>query len=178
MHTKLLAKNAAYQRQVEDLLTEISALGDTALNKRPPGGGWSVVQVMHHLIISEEQSLRYVQKKLSFNPKLNDSGLMEWLRARTLWFYLNVPIKFKAPPMVGDENLPEFATLEDTRERWLKIRGDWAGYLDKMPPEVAGKAVYRHPIAGRLGWAGMFTFFTTHLTRHLKQIRRTLRQTA
>lgn len=178
MQTKLLAKNAAYQRQVEALFGEISSCSDAALNQRPPGGSWSVIQVMHHLIISEEQSLRYVQKKLSFNPKLNNAGLMEWLRARTLWFYLNVPIKFKAPPMVGDENLPEFVSLDDTRARWLTIRKEWADYLEKMPAEVVGKAVYRHPIVGRLGWSGMFTFFTTHFNRHLKQIRRTLRQTA
>jgi len=178
MKKNILKQNAAYQRQVESLLHDLSPHSDAALNKRPPNGGWSVVQVIHHLIISEEQSLRYAQKKLSFNPKLNNAGLMEWLRARTLWFYLNVPIKFNAPPMVGDENLPAFVTAADTKARWLNIRKEWADYLEQMPPAIAGKAVYRHPIAGRLSWLGMFTFFRTHFDRHLKQIRRNLRQTA
>lgn len=178
MKKNILKQNAAYQHQVESLLQELALHTDAALNKRPPNGGWSVVQVMHHLIISEEQSLRYARKKLSFDPKLSDAGPMEWLRARTLWFYLNVPIKFKAPPMVGDENLPAFVTAADTKTRWLKIRQDWTDYLEQMPAEIANKAVYRHPIAGRLSWLGMFTFFRTHLDRHLKQIRRTLRRIA
>ncbi|MEQ1744154.1 MAG: DinB family protein [Saprospiraceae bacterium] len=178
MNNMLLARNAAYQKQVENLLDALASHDDVALNSRPSNGGWSVVQVMHHLIVSEELSHRYVQKKLSFNPKLKNAGLIEWLRERALWFYLNVPIKFRAPAIVGDENLPENATLAETRERWLKARAAWASFFENLPPELASKVVYRHPIAGRLGWSGLITFFTTHFDRHQKQIHRTLAQTA
>ena len=175
---KILAQNAAYQKQVETFLDGLATTDDAVLNQKPATGGWSVVQVLHHLIVSEEQSLRYVQKKLSFDPKLDHAGILEWLRAQSLWFYLNVPIKFKAPAVVGDENLPDAATLADTKARWLRIRQAWAEYLEQLPSEILQKAVYRHPYAGRLGWSGMLTFFRTHFERHQKQIRRTLRHIA
>ncbi len=178
MSTKILEQNTAYYKQVESLLNSLETTADAVLNQKPAHGGWSAIQVMHHLILSEELSLRYVQKKLSFESNLGNAGLPEWLRARTLWFYLNVPIKFKAPPMVGRENLPDVATFADTKARWMDIRRQWAEYFSQMPPDIASKAVYRHPLAGRLSWLGMITFFRTHFERHSKQIRRTLRQTA
>ncbi|MFN0015957.1 MAG: DinB family protein [Saprospiraceae bacterium] len=176
MSNRLLARNAAYQKQVENLLDALASHDDATLNLRPPNGGWSVVQVMHHLIVSEELSYRYVQKKLSFNPELKNAGLVEWLREQLLWFYLHVPIKFKAPTIVSDENLPEYATLTETQARWLKAREAWVIFFNNLPPEIAQKVVYRHPLAGRLGWSGLITFFTTHFNRHLKQIHRTLAQ--
>lgn len=175
MHrTQILTHNAAYQKQVEALLESLAGTDDARLNQKPANGGWSAIQVMHHLIVSEEQSLKYVQKKLSFKPKLQRAGLREWLRARTLWFYLNVPIKFKAPAVVSDENLPEYATFADTKARWLQARAAWTTYLEQLPDDILQQAVYRHPLAGRLAWSGVFVFFRTHAARHTKQIRRTL----
>ncbi|MBK9337326.1 MAG: DinB family protein [Lewinellaceae bacterium] len=178
MKKKILEQNAAYHHQVEALLNALASTSDAVLNQKPADGGWSAIQVLHHLIVSEELSLRYVQKKLGFEPTLEKAGLAEWLRARTLWFYLNIPIKFKAPPMVGREHLPDFATLADTKARWMDIRQKWAAYIGQMPSDMAEKAVYRHPLAGRLSWSGMLTFFRCHFERHLKQIRRTLRHIA
>lgn len=174
MKTSLLRRNAAYQKEVEQLLEELSASNDAILNMAALDGGWSAIQTVHHLILSEELSLQYVQKKLSFNPKLEKADFQTRLRAAALWFYLNLPIKFKAPAAVNEEKLPGFTTFAQTRERWLAIRRQWTAFLEQLPEDLLDKAVYKHPFAGRLSWSGTLRFFRYHFQRHRKQIRRTL----
>ena len=174
MKSKILRRNAAYQNQVEQLLDKLTATDDSVLNMSAMDGGWSVIQVIHHLLFTEELSLAYVKKKLSFKPKLEKAGPDSWLRAQVLKFYLWAPFKFKAPDAVGDISLPGFTSLADTRSRWLKIRKEWTEFLEQLPPELEDKAVYRHPLAGRFGWLGMIVFYRHHFSRHLKQIQRTL----
>lgn len=174
MKSTLLQFNAAYQKEVENLLEELADSNDAILNMAALDGGWSAIQTVHHLILTEELSLQYVQKKLSFNPKLETADFKTRLRASALWFYLNLPFKFKAPANVSEEKLPGFTTFAQTRSRWLDIRQKWTNFLEQLPVELLDKAVYRHPFAGRLSWMGMLKFFRFHFQRHRKQIRRTL----
>ncbi|MEZ4917634.1 MAG: DinB family protein [Saprospiraceae bacterium] len=169
MQNKIVSRYERYSGEVNTLLETLSAYTNEQVNKQP-GAGWSAIQTIHHLILSEELSFQYVQKKLGFDPKLEKAGLKhEWNRF-LLFFYLNVPIKFKAPLMVGDTSLPEYVSLDDTKIRWKKIQSNWHQFLSSMPNELKDKAVYRHPIAGRMSWTGMLVFFSTHFKRHKKQI--------
>lgn len=172
MKATLMRFNAAYQKEVESLLDELSASNDAILNMAALDGGWSAIQTVHHLILTEELSLQYVQKKLSFNPKLEEADFKTRLRSAALWFYLNLPVKFKAPANVSEEKLPGFTTFALTRERWLEVRQKWTEFLEQLPNELLDKAVYRHPFAGRLSWTGTLKFFRYHFQRHRKQIRR------
>jgi uncharacterized damage-inducible protein DinB len=174
MKKEIIQRNAQYTRQVEQLMEEAVALGDERLNRKPADGGWSALQTMQHLILTEELSLAYINKKLGFQPELEPAGLGARWRGFLLWAYLSTPFKFKAPKNVGDDNLPEHAALADVRSRWQKVRADWAAFFDTMPDDMAGMAVYKHPRAGRLGWAQTLAFFETHFTRHRQQIRRAL----
>lgn len=175
MSSKILQINAAYQKNVEHLLHELSAFHDEVLNRPSAGGGWSAVQTIHHLILTEELSLGYIRKKLSFKTPVPKSGITTEVRSAALWFYLHLPLKFKAPKNVATENLPQFSTFADTRDRWLRIRAEWTGFLEQLPPILINKAVYRHPFVGRLSWPGMLHFFQDHFKRHRKQIWRALK---
>lgn len=168
----LISRNTRYNQSVIDLLAELESLSEETLNRKTPTGGWSAIQTMHHLILTEELSLAYVQKKLSFNPKLEPADFAAQWRGFLLWAYLSTPLKFKAPKNVGDENLPDRASFAETCAKWQKIRTDWTDFMEKMPVELSNKAIYRHPRVGRLGWAQMMLFFETHLARHSKQIYR------
>ena len=174
MRSKILRLNASYQKKVEDLLQDLNSTDDAVLNMTALDGGWSPVQTMHHLILTEELSLGYVRKKLSFNPRLDKPGPGAWVSEQLLKLYLGLPFKFNAPPNVNDESLPGFTSLQDTRNRWLEIRKNWTDYLRDMPDDLLDKAVYKHPIAGRLGWTGMLRFYQHHFNRHRKQIFRAL----
>lgn len=62
MKSKILRYNDAYQKEVEQLLNELAAGNDATLNMAAIDGGWSALQTVHHLILTEELSLSYVQK--------------------------------------------------------------------------------------------------------------------
>jgi hypothetical protein len=176
MKNAIISRNERYNKLTTHLLAELKTYGDAALNRKASGGGWSAIQTAHHLILTEELSLAYVKKKLSFNPELEKTGLAAHMRGFLLWLYLSAPFKFKAPKNVGDENLPDHSSFADTSARWQKIRAEWKDFFEKMPEELADKAVYRHPRAARLGWHQMLSFFETHFARHSKQIRRALKE--
>lgn len=174
MHKTLLQKNAAYTAEVLRLLDEIQAYNNDALNKRPESGGWSALQVMEHLVLSETLSLQYIRKKIGFGGAFEKRGISSAWRRFLLWGYLSTPIKFKAPVMVAEDNLPQHSSLADVRLRWESLRSQWTQFLEKLPSELLDKAIYKHPVAGRLGWPETIAFFNIHFNRHRKQIRRTL----
>lgn len=174
MNETLLRQNAAYTTAVQKLLDEVQSHDDAHLNRRPASGGWSALQVMEHLLLSETLSLQYVRKKIGYGGTFEKRGLNTVWRHFLLWAYLSTPIKFKAPALVAEENLPEHSSLADVRTRWEALRADWTQFLEKLPPELADRAIYKHPVAGRLGWPETIAFFNIHFNRHRKQIRRTL----
>ncbi len=169
MKEKSLTAYTRYTENVERLLNELAPLGDDLLNRRPADQGWSAIQTLHHLILVEENSLAYIRKKLSFNPKLEKPGLGSWVRSLLLYLSLRSPIRFKAPKAAGYERLPVTATFTETKAQWQKIRNEWINFFEKMPAELAGKAAYKHPRAGRMSWLQMIDFFNTHFERHRKQ---------
>lgn len=172
---KILHENARHEHRVVKLLNELSRHDHAALNRRPALGGWTALQTAHHLLLAEEGSLRYVHKKLSHPAEFKRVGLGAHWRAFLLQMTLWLPIKFKSPPGVNPENLPEISTLGEVLERWRSVNASWNEFFQQLPPELADKTVYRHPRAGRLGWLQTIGFFRWHLARHRKQIRRALR---
>jgi hypothetical protein len=156
------------------LLKELESYDDERLNQSPRDGGWSPLQVLQHLKQSEELSLRYLQKKLSFNPELKGANLLTGLRGWLLRVYLWAPLKFKAPKNVDTTDAPRDLSLKKMADAWLKNRRELRDFLATLPEDIYGKEVYRHPFAGRLTVTGMVDFFEHHFRRHAKQAKRAL----
>ena len=66
MKPSIISRNKQYSQRLQTLLQELAAFDDEKLNRKPADGGWSAIQTMHHLILSEEFSMRYIQKKMGF----------------------------------------------------------------------------------------------------------------
>ncbi len=170
---KILAK---YRAQVEALLAELENVPAERLARKPADGGWSAIQTLQHLVLVEKASLAYVRKKLSFNPKLEKGGIRAWLGCWKLWAIWTLKIPMNAPDVVGAaEKLPNDASLADVRQNWQQSHADWQVFFETMPDELADKAVYKHPYAGRLGWGQMLDFLWMHLNRHKNQIWRAIK---
>lgn len=163
-------------QRLQSLLDQLSAYDDDTLNRKPADGGWSALQVMCHLMLAEEGSVKYVRKKLSFNPELKEAGLASAWRSFLLNFYFKLPFRFKAPPGVGDDVLPLKSSFREVSQRWLASRQDLRRYLESLPPEMFHRSIYRHPFAGRMSLDGMLRFFDGHFERHRKQIERVLKE--
>lgn len=175
MHPSLSKRLQAVNQLIEDLYTRLKTHSHEQLNRKPGPGQWSVLQIMHHLIQAETLSERYVRKKLSFNPELKPAGLANAFRLFLVRINFVLPFKYKAPPGVGDDVLPDTSTLEDTIQQWRKQRQSLSELLENLPEGYHAKALYKHPLAGKLSLVQMLDFFELHIQRHLGQIERTLR---
>ncbi|NJK82747.1 MAG: hypothetical protein HC912_01985 [Saprospiraceae bacterium] len=66
MNQKIKHQLAALEEDLRLLLTDLDGYSELKLNQKPSESGWTVFQIMHHLIRTEDLSLKYVQKKIEF----------------------------------------------------------------------------------------------------------------
>ena len=162
-------------QKLDNLLEVLSEYSHEQLNKPPANGGWTAIQVMHHLLIAENYSYLYLKKKLSFNPELKRAGLAAGYRRFLLKAYLMTPFKFKAPKAVSEDALPAVSKLEEVGQQWKSNRHALRAFMETFPEEHYTKELYKHPLAGRMTLDGMLDFFEFHFDRHEKQIKKTLK---
>ncbi|MEZ4892110.1 MAG: DinB family protein [Saprospiraceae bacterium] len=175
MREKVLVSYRKYSAKVEALLQQLNKLPQDVLNRSPKQSGWSPLQTAWHLLLVEEISFQYIQKKMHYGGDFFKPGLSTRLKNIMLHISLNLPIKFKAPSRVSGENLPQEGNFDELKERWEKIQSDWIDFFEKVPEELLDKAVYKHPRISKIGWLDMIAFFKAHFKRHLRQINRALR---
>ena len=155
----------------EQLFKDLEQYTDDQLNFKPSENEWSILEVMHHLMMAEGGSNMYVQKKLTngladiaeVDAEAND-------RFQQLTAYMEGDNATSAPPMV----VPTFgrSSYAATREGWDKIRRDTAEQLGRFGESDLNKAAYKHILVGRMTIGQMIGFFRLHFNRHLRQIER------
>lgn len=163
-----------YIAEVGDLIRSLEALEPQKLNRKSADNSWSILQVLYHIVLVEENSIAYLRKKLSFNPELKNSGIGAEIRSRLLGITLISPFKFKAPKSASPDKIPENGTLQDVAQRWEKVSADWTDLLEKMSDDLPMKALYRHPRSGLLNLTQTIRFLQGHFRRHRRQIQRYL----
>ncbi|MEL6865534.1 MAG: DinB family protein [Bacteroidota bacterium] len=174
MNSKFQKQLLQLDQSLTEMLEKLKDFSDDQLNRPPKKGGWSAIQVMHHLLLAERLSLAYVLKKLSFQPELKRAGLEAMMRSQLLNLYLGLPFKFEAPPHIGTPALPERASFWETAKSWKQERQKLQQFLKDLPSDLDNKALYKHPFAGRISLGNMLSFFQAHFYRHRKQIFRVL----
>lgn len=170
-----LARLDKIDLELSRLLHKLEKHPDPVLNQPPADGGWSVLQVLHHLIIAERASFDYVKKKLSYGPVLENAGFLAAWRLFLIKFYFWLPIKIKAPEGVDSRVLPETSDLATTVAQWKTQRRELRQYLAALPDAQFSKEVYKHPAAGKMSLRQMLQFFGAHVNRHETQINRVLK---
>lgn len=173
MNKKIKTQLDQLNKDLEQLLQRMATYPEDLLNQQPDENSWSAFQVMHHLMLVEQASIHYVQKKLSFQPQLKKAGLGARLRSFIIWLYLTLPLKAKAPALVSGDKLPKRSNLEDIRTAWTTQRKALEAYLETLPDEIWDKAIYKN-FGGRLSLGQMLKFYKDHFEHHLKQIDRTI----
>lgn len=175
MQINIQSKLDRIDQSVENLYQELQQHPDELLNRKPGPGKWSVLQVLHHLMVAEKLSEGYVRKKTSSGSDFPNVPMSSHTNLLLLRLNFLLPLKFKAPPAVGDNALPDTSTLADTMAAWKQQRQSLRVLLAGLPEGVLSKAIYKHPLAGRLNAAQMISFFDIHFTHHLSQVKRTLK---
>ena len=171
--------NSTLQKQFDELekgrdnlFEDLRSYDNEVINKKPKPGAWSIAQVIEHLIMAEEFSLQYLQKKTLDTSKVPVAGLSSSWRfflTRTV-FVMN--IKYKAPTIINPTE--NFASIQQLESRWAKVRKDTYDLLNRLPEADLKKEIWKHAIAGKMNIYQMLAFFNIHFSRHRKQVYRTL----
>ena len=169
-----LKKYRSLQQNWEKIWQVLDRYDHEQLNQKPPSGGWSAMQVCAHLYLAEAGSWRYVLKKRNADDLPNASLRSAW-RSFVLNSYLRMPFKFKAPEGVGEQAMQDYYDPAEMKARWKKLRETMHSGLAEMDDRLFRKAIYKHPIIGRMSLRAMLSFFNAHQQRHFGQMRRALK---
>jgi hypothetical protein len=167
------------QRRLERLeatragvVARIENIDHTTLNRPRADGGWSVLQVLHHVIVAESGTLRYISKKMLAGPSLPRAGLKSRLRLWALQVTLASPLRFRAPGTIGD--VPDETDPAELKAHWDDVRVSWKEFLDGFPGELLDRMVFRHGMVGLMGLRDTLGFLQSHLDHHVRQVERLL----
>ena len=120
--------------------------------------------------MAESLSLNYMKKKVNAGKKMKKINVVNRLRIWITCGFLDTGLKWKAPKYIA--NPPNQMTLKEQREAWEKTRLEIADYINQYPEELLDRAVYKHPMAGRLSLSQAINSFIFHQRHHVYQIKR------
>jgi uncharacterized damage-inducible protein DinB len=147
---------------------------DDLLNKKPAADAWSVMEVLQHLMASEEASLNYLRKKVQDTSRSHNAGWAGKRRFLLTKLIFITPIKFKAPENMNPQK--GFMTLKEAEDKWHQLRAGIYDVISKLSDEELDKELWKHIISGKMNIYQMLEFFEFHIRRHQRQIKHTLAQ--
>jgi hypothetical protein len=162
----------ALQGEFAQLIAELDKHERKLLEKSPAPAKWSVSQVMYHLNSAESRSVQYVNKKRLGAAQLKRTDIYAQLRLFVARFAFYLPIKFRAPNLLGE--VPQYVSYEQIKNEWVQTRIVLKSLLNSLSDDELNKPIFRQPTFGRWNIFQMLGFMKTHFRRHQKQIQRTI----
>jgi hypothetical protein len=147
-------------------MREIRGLSPAQWNFKPASGGWSIAEILEHLVLVENAFVNAV------GPQLSKNSPTELARGRRLPDALLVDSvgrdrskRHKAPVPVSPTGR---WSRTETLERLVAGRAETTEFLSSNP-ELRHRAV-KHPGLGLLDGFQWVLFLAAHTERHMRQI--------
>lgn len=168
MNPTLQTKLDRLDRETEILFNSVGDLSEKQLHDTTYG--WSIIQVLAHLHDAEKASLLYMSKKMQAGDKMPAYALGNKLRMALSKMLLQTSLKWKAPKAVAHPKSE--SSMSEMKVMWEATREQTRTYLEHYPEQYLDKAVYKHPMAGRLDLASAIDSMMYHQRHHLHQVKR------
>ena len=168
MLPRLKRRFSAIEQQRSALVTALRGHDPEALAFKPAPESWSVVEVVEHLVIAEELSLKALEKPL---PPDRGSLLRSTFRInliRGAFRYLSVRVKAPSARLMPTGT----AALSDLLNRWDAARTRLGMVVEAITPATRSERRWRHPLAGWLTTEQWLAFIYSHVAHHQKQMGR------
>lgn len=162
------SKIATLEGQRVSLLHKLGKLPPPKLNKVLISGKWTILQILEHIVASEELSIQYAIGKTNQPKTLENLGFKSIFLTYAMNFVLKLNFKHQAPsPTLPDVNCE--TSIMKLANRWEKNRIKLEELALKSP-EVLKLGVFKHPLVGPMNFSQMLSFFSAHYSHHLVQI--------
>ncbi|MGD9302247.1 MAG: DinB family protein [Desulfobacterales bacterium] len=154
------------EKKYSRLLQDLNSMTDDALYFKAGADKWSIVEVIEHLVLAEENMLEQLtsaSSALNLDPR--DRSAKNYhivIKVMTNDIAVDVPDESMEPR-------GQFS-LEDLLVRWKDTRQKTRAYIEGIHPEKAGDLVYRHPFAGPLDISETLRFIDVHFDNHRRHI--------
>ena len=164
----LLARLDRVGARRDALLDHLATLDPAGLALRPADAGWSLLEVVEHLVVAERDVLGW-----------NRPGGRHEVRPRRLKHRIRRLIVMAVLRFGIDVKAPSAAMLPGGGKRLGELRAMWEENHRRLRELLAGldgagmrEPLFRHPISGPLTAEQGVAMLDVHLTRHLAQLRR------
>lgn len=128
---------------------------------------WSIINVIEHIVLSEELSINYALTKISDWDKLKKVKFTSSIKVLILRLVLKMNWKYKAPSAA--KPVLDKTSLTELNERWEATRVQLYN-LSSASPDVLSMGILRHPSVGIMNFNQMLQFFEAHFEHHIIQI--------
>jgi hypothetical protein len=172
MLSNIQEKYESLIKKREDLSQQLSARPSAVLCFKAGPDKWSIVDVIEHLVIAEQNLLEQLAANVPVSTL--DPGTRTPKKHQTVIKVMERDI----PVDVPDESLEPHGglTLGELCSQWDDIRKKLQDLLAEIKPENEDDLVYRHPYGGPLDIAETLYFIDIHFDNHMRQIDRILTQ--
>jgi hypothetical protein len=161
------------ERNRKDLLNLVAPASGGEKFYAKPDGKWSISQILAHLIQAERTSVDYMQKKVLGIESAGNTGILEEFKFLSLCVSQRLPIKYKAPKILGESDPPALSFSQVVSD-WNNVRDELRGLLENIQSHQVRRKIYKHVVVGRLNVVHAVRFFDEHLNHHLPQVKRLL----
>jgi hypothetical protein len=126
-----------------------------------------MLQVVEHLVLAEEGTLRVFEKGPPPEPKVKVRSL---LALRAIEGLLGLRIRLPVPSKSLTPTAPE--SLEPLRVRWTAVSDGITRYAGALESDDLREPRFRHPVAGWVTVGHGLDFLERHIRHHERQIHR------
>jgi hypothetical protein len=176
LHQQLRTESAAARDHIAALVRPLDA---ARLNEHPEPKGWSIGEVLEHLLIADELYDDSIAKLLASSRPDAGAALREWkpsFLGRWIAESLMKPKKLKGPPAFRVRHGPRNGVVEAFLAHELTfvqvmddaVRYDWNALRLRSPALP--------PFTPKLNLGDAFRVHVVHVTRHAKQVERLAKQ--
>jgi hypothetical protein len=166
MKKELAQLDATHQK----LLDLISPIDDERFQQRPTPDQWSIAEIVHHLCMVEQRVLEELERSLE-KPAVH-VGLLQRLIPVRLLVGRRV-VRVKAPKTVEPLDAPSKA---DAISNYDRVRRTLKEFSATHGRERLQKIGIKHPFLGTFDGIGAISFVCHHETRHIRQIKETIKK--
>ena len=131
--------------------------------------GWSINEILYHVWLGEVSSEKYIRTKTQYPETLLKVKSSTYLRMFLVKTLLPLGIKVKAPEMT--KLFPKKIDLKELNNEWAISRQSFDSLISELKEKkIHDKAVFKHPLIGRLDIKLTLAFYEFHFKHHQKQI--------
>lgn len=156
-------------RSLEEVVSQMRQAEENVVYYQPNGRDWSAVQHLEHVRMAEAISLDSLKSKRAEYGNFEKAGLKNSLRSLALKVALRSGKKFKAP-VSKLENVDNEKSLDQLFGEYRDGRKALREFITTFPEEHRSKAIFKHPVIGRISVKQMLAFFEDHFDHHKKII--------